>query len=137
MSEVFSSVPEFVAEPCQAPKPCQFCQQFPLYNPLEEMEHYGVKIFFCHTCKAEYLYWRTNQNYSSVSLYTEIQGKMYRWTYRTQGYSQLWWVKNPGIPGTRRNRDLQSILHVSPEEGIPDITPANINSRVRTWLLFL
>jgi len=138
MSEVFSSVTEFVpARSTMAPQPCRFCQQFPPSAPLEEMESYGVNVFFCPPCKAEYLYWRTSHNYSSVSLYTEIQGKTYRWTCMSQGISTLWWVKNPGIPGTRRNIDMQSILYISPEEGIPDITPANINDKVKIWLLFL
>jgi hypothetical protein len=138
MSEVFSSVPEFVAKPRQAPQPCQFCQQFPHYAPLEEMENHGVKVFFCHPCRAEYLCWDDNNTYSSVSIYTEIQNRIYRWTRWTntaKGAAQLWLIKNPGVPGTRRNQNLESVMYL--EKDIPDITPDNIKEKIKTWLLFL
>ena len=124
-------------------KPCKFCQQMATYAPLDELEIYGVKVFYCYQCKAEYLYYTsggTPTTYASVSLYTEINNKMYRWTIIENGHgksARLWWIKNPGIPGTRINSDLESVVYF--EDFVPpsDITPQNIMNKISLWLPFV
>lgn len=116
------------------PKPCQFCANGASYAPLDEMEKHGVKVYFCYECRAEYLYFSDGLA-ASVSLYTEINQRMYRWTVTSQNVAQLIYIKNPGIPGTRKNENLEFIK--SFQKDFPQVTPQNINEKLRTWLVFL
>src|SRR5579885_549689 len=112
---------------------CKFCQQEVPYKPLKEMEEHGIDVHFCYKCNAEYLYWKEKDedgDLVSWSLYVEISGKMYRWTYSTAETAQLWWIKDPGKPGTRRNYDLQFIYGCGKKSSyestaIPDMNPQN------------
>lgn len=130
----------------RTPKACTFCGGVAAYSPLVEMEEHNVKVYFCSDCRAEYLYfwdsrsenWRLHGNPSSISLYTTINDKMYRWTISSTGDGLLWYVKNPGVPGSRKNSDMEPVKSFRVKEGaVPDITPQNINDKVRTWLIFL
>jgi hypothetical protein len=138
MSEVFNITPEFTPK-LQKPQLCKFCGGQATYAPLEQMEDFGIKVFFCHPCGAEYLYYsreETPTTYASVSLYTEVKNKMYRWTVFDDGNrSTLWWVKDPGVPGSRINKDLVAILMFS--EAMPEVTPQTIQTKVQIWLPFL
>jgi hypothetical protein len=113
---------------------CQFCQQDATFAPLDEMKDYGVDVYFCHTCQAEYLVFQKTNFINSVSLYTTINKKMYRVTNIQNTLVQLWYIKNPGIPGTRKNTDLSLIA--SFKEDLPKVTPLNIKDKVRTLLVF-
>jgi hypothetical protein len=117
------------------PKPCKFCGKAASYCPLDEMEQYGVKVYFCHPCKAEYLFW-PNGVRSSISLYTIINHKTYRWTILKENTAQLWYVKDPGIPATRLNHNLDLIKFFNGSD-MPELTPQNINDKIRTWLIFI
>jgi hypothetical protein len=114
---------------------CQFCQKEPTHAPLKEMEEYKVDVYFCHDCKSEYLVFRDKQFINSVSLYTEINNKTYRVTNIRDAAVQLWYIKTPGIPGTRKNENLEML--VAFKEHLPHVTPENINEKVRNWLLLL
>lgn len=120
------------------PKPCQFCSNMAGYAPLDEMEKHNVGVYYCHTCKAEYLFFR-DARMASVSLYTAIKDKMYRWTVTSVGSAQLWYVSVPGIPGVKKNEGLVPIKSWDTSRGdtLPQLTPDNINEKLRTWLLFL
>lgn len=115
-------------------KPCRFCINGASYAPLNEMEKHDIKVYFCHDCKAEYLYFPDGLA-ASVSLYTEINQRMYRWTVSSQHVAQLTYIKDPGIPGTRKNENLEFIK--SFKKDYPHITPQNINEKIRVWLVFL
>jgi len=104
------------------------------YHPLEAMERHNVSVYFCHPCQAEYLFFRDGSR-ASVSLYTTIKDKMYRWTVTSVGSAQLWHVKEPGVPGVKVNEGMFTVKSFS--GNIPQLTPDNINEKVRTWLLFL
>jgi hypothetical protein len=108
------------------------------YAPLDEMESHGVGVFFCHPCKAEYLYFQSG-DLASSSLYTEINGRMYRWTMAYGGCGMLWFVKEPGIPGKKKNEGLEAVKSFDPDKGdiVPQLTPSNINEKLRTYLVFL
>jgi hypothetical protein len=120
------------------PQPCKFCNCNATYSPIPAMENYGAKIFFCHPCQAEYIrYTRgSHSKYPSVSLYVTIRDKMYRWTDSGEGqFANLWYVKEPGEPGARVNKLMVHLLGVTKD--IPELTPLNIESKIRAWLPFL
>lgn len=120
------------------PAICTFCGKAAPYAPLELMESNGVQVFFCKTCMAEYLYWPNQKLPFSTSLYVKINDRMYRWSvFSSSGVkkAQLWHIKKPGEPGTRVNRDLELIKYFT--NSIPDITPSNIDQKIRVWLTFL
>lgn len=127
-------------------KPCKFCEGFSIYSPIEQMDYHGVGVYFCHPCKAEYLYFgpnsrakRITSDLASTSLYTEINNRTYRWTVNSAGTAGLWRIKEPGTPGQKKNEGLVSIKSFSAHQGdtIPIITPSNVNEKIRTWLTFL
>jgi hypothetical protein len=119
-------------------KDCQFCLKSATRSPLEEMARHGVDVYFCHTCKAEYLYWG-DKELASWSLYTIHHDKMYRWTVAMEGFmsegAQLWYVKEPGIPGVKPNSKLELIKTFM--EDAPDITPENFPIKLPTYLVFI
>lgn len=114
---------------------CQFCKKEAPYKPLEEMEKLEVKVYFCFTCNAEYLVWK-NGSLGSISLYTIINKKMYRWTDNLHGTVSLNYVKEPGEPGVRTNK-LENILVLGPEVPKPSsVTPDNVEDKIRNYLIF-
>lgn len=119
---------------------CKYCNQEVPYRPLEVMERHNIKVHFCDACQAEYLYW-ANGVQNSVSLYTVINSKTYRWTVYKEIQATLWWVKTPGEPGTRVNQDLTMLKSFGGRDDEPDplpiLTPTSINEKLRTWLIFL
>jgi hypothetical protein len=118
------------------PIECKFCKGDAFFRPLKEMEVLEVHVHFCDKCQAEYL--RFNDGtIASVSLYTKINDHMYRWTVTSARTAQLWRVKDPGIPGTRVNRNLEPVMGFEIGDTIPEITPDNVEDKIRTWLVFL
>jgi hypothetical protein len=119
---------------------CKYCNQEVPYRPIEDMERYNVKVHFCDSCQAEYLIW-SNGVRNSVSLYTSINDKMYRWSVYKDITATLWWIKTPGEPGTRVNKDLTVIKSFGDRDDdtdpLPILTPSNIREKLRTWLIFL
>jgi hypothetical protein len=120
---------------------CKYCNQEVPYRPLAQMEQHNVKVHFCDTCQAEYLFW-SNGVQNSISLYTSINDKIYRWTVYKDIQGTLWWVKDPGEPGSRVNRNLVAIKSFGTEDSddpdfLPVLTPSNIKEKLRTWLIFL
>ena len=116
---------------------CQFCQQPAPYSPLEEMEMHAIKVYWCEPCHAEYLQFSESPHVNSCSLYTTVSGRMYRWTVSALGQASLWYIKKPGIPGVKVNRETQQLMHLSKEDVQPVITPQNIHHKISTYLLFL
>lgn|SRR5574338_141405 len=119
------------------PIPCKFCGQGAGYAPLQELSAYGIDVYFCKPCSAEYVFWSRlakDESYTSCSLYTEINGKMFRLTFQSDGAANLWYIKNPGVPGTRANRDLDMLKAFTHH---PDVNPQNINEKIKTWLVFI
>ncbi len=122
-----------------SPKACKFCGRGSTFAPLEEMEEHGVHVYFCHPCKAEYLYY-WDDTLASTSLYVEIGSKTYRWTVSHDEITgALWHVKTPGVPGRRRNVDLIIIKSFDTRKGevVHVLTPETVTDKIKTWLLFL
>lgn len=119
-------------------KTCQFCTKEISDAPVNEMAKHGVGVYFCHPCQAEYLYFRSG-TCASVSLYTTINERCYRWTVTSVDTAQLWYVKEPGIPGVRKNEGMEPVKGFSKSDGdtIPELTPSNVNGKIRVWLPFL
>ena len=117
-------------------EPCKFCGQEVEYKPLEEMKQYGVAVYFCYKCLTEYIYWMNSNfgDYISVSIYATHNNKMYRWT-TTGTAAHLWYIKTPGIPGTRKNENLELLKTFN--QDIPTITPDNFLEKLSVYLLFI
>ena len=131
MSEVFNGTSEFPT-PSLPPVPCQFCDKRAAYSPLPELELYGMRVFFCHPCQAEYVY---RENLWSSSIYADVNGKKYRWTNFGDRYT-LYHILNPGIPGVRLNRGIDHVASFKKEDAV-GITPSNLVAKIKTWLPFL
>lgn len=114
-------------------KICKFCGEIAPYTPLPSVEQHQIKIHFCKDCNAEYLSY-DDLTTISISLYVEINNKMYRFTSSWSG-NILWLIKEPGIPGFQRNKDFQIIQKLGKDD--LGITPKNIKDKVQTWLTFL
>lgn len=124
---------------------CRFCLQEVPYKPLKEMDENDIDVHFCYTCNAEYLYWKLfgeNENeWVSWSLYVTIGDKMYRWTYSSAETAQLWYVKEPGEPGTRANHKLDLLYYCGFKNAlestpIPDINPQNAVEKIKLLIMF-
>lgn len=114
---------------------CQFCGKYAQYSPIEDMKKFNAKVYFCYTCSVEYIYWG-NGGYTSISIYSTYNNKMYRWSFiASTGEAFLFYVKIPGIPGTRRNDGVELIK--SFKSNIPTITPANFVDKLAVYLLFI
>lgn len=118
------------------PQPCMFCPNMAGYSPLGEMEYFRVSVYFCHNCNAEYLYYRDGTR-ASHSLYIKIEEKTYRWTVTCAGEAVLFYVKEPGIPGVKKNEGLTAIMSFNKDDKYPYITPQTIETKIRVWLPFL
>jgi hypothetical protein len=119
---------------------CKFCKAPATYAPVDRMDSFGIKVYFCHPCSAEYLYFTRGdapcEKPSSFSLYTVINSKMYRWTVRADDGVQVWHVKKPGIPGVSINQDMTPVVYIKDIE-TANINPQNIQVKLQTWLPFL
>ncbi len=120
------------------PKPCSYCGGFAGYAPIPEMDYHEADVYFCHRCQAEYVYFRRSESLANTSLYTTINGKMYRWS-ENRGIGQLFHIKIPGITGQKKNEGLEMVRAFDPDRGdaVPHITPQNIADKIRTILVFL
>lgn len=116
------------------PYPCKFCGRGASYAPLFELEKFEVDVYFCHFCQAEFVVGKDIGFFGSVSIYTEISGRMFRFTYNSDNSATIWFIGEPGVPGKRTNKNLKPIKNFSIA---PDVTPFNITEKLRTWLLFI
>jgi len=133
MSEVFNTIPEFIPL-ALPPVPCRFCGKDAIYSPIRAMENYEINIFFCHPCQTEYLY-TEDQKLWSNSIYTDVNGKKYRWTDFGGRYT-LYCILKPGIPGHSVNVGISWVAHFNREDAV-GITPTNLADKIKTWLPFL
>lgn len=121
------------------PKPCKFCGQGAGYHPLKQMDKYGMDVYFCHVCQAEYVYYQSG-TLSGFNIYIKINNKTYRWSSSPDGKTaSVWHIGEPGVPGVKANRRSTCLKQFSADAGdiFPSITPQNIESKLRTWLVFL
>lgn len=92
-----------------------------------------IEAYFCYDCNYEYALLGGVENHH---LYTTINNRMYRWSVEEDGATaRLWYVGEPGIPGVQPNRKMFHIK--SFKEHFPQITPQNIERKLRFILLFL
>jgi len=116
---------------------CKFCKESTVDKSLNVTPQRNMKVDFCETCHAEYVYWvDTDKTPYAVHLYTTINDKLYRWSfYEDEQEGRLWYYEEPGIPGLKPNRKakLLKVFH----DYFPDITPVNITDKVKMILLFL
>jgi hypothetical protein len=118
-------------------KTCKFCQQETQFVPLiDERINETFDIYFCATCNAEYLCIVGESKIWSYSLYTDINEKLYRWTVSGIMGAHVWHIGKPGIPGKIPNKNTKLITTIK-QEPLPDVTPQNVNHKLRTWITFL
>lgn len=117
-------------------KLCDFCRKEVPPAPLNELTVHGMDVYFCLNCSAEYVYMEKGIGLPvSVHQYIKINDKMYRWSVSNiDGKAHLWYVKSPGVPGIRPNRDMH---HLITFKHYPRITPENIEAKIRMMLIFL
>jgi len=119
--------------------PCKFCQKETAPVPLiikggnGDNKYHTFDVHYCYDCAAEYVDWA---GVVSIHLYVTINNRMYRWSVEDKGsLARLWYVGEPGEPGVRANRKM--FLIKSFKEDFPQITPENIERKLRFILLFL
>lgn len=125
---------------------CTFCQKETLDKslPLEPSNMSAktgrlLRVNFCEKCLAEYVYWSEGDEIPFVTnLYITINDKMYRWSrdYH-EGKGRLWYVEEPGEPGSRPNKKLKLLKTFHKADETPNITPQNIVEKVKLILLFM
>jgi hypothetical protein len=118
-------------------KTCTFCQKTATYAPIEEMELYSGKVYFCYDCQAEYIY--VDDILSYTSLYTEIDGRVFRWSISKCGSTSIWRIIEPGIPAIRKNGRTKLVKYFDIKCGDPIqlLTPQNVNKKLKIWITFL
>lgn len=116
-------------------KICKFCNHEALSKPLKDVSlHFDV--YYCFTCEAEYLYMTKDDELWSYNLYTFINGELYRWSVSGFGNGHIWYIGSPGVPGEVPNRNAK-LIRTFKSLPLPDVTPQNINNKLKTWLTFL
>lgn len=114
------------------PVKCRYCNKDAPYTPLEKYEKLGIKIYFCVSCQAEYVF--QHEHAWSESIYISIGHRMFRWTLIGRS-GQIWHIGKPGVPGHLENQELSFLKEF--RYNIPNITPNNIHQKLQTWLPFL
>jgi hypothetical protein len=114
---------------------CKFCGKEASYEPLDIEDNIMHDVFFCHHCSVEYIYWNWESGHAMhFSIYKTFNNKMYRWSpYGSTAH--LWLIRNPGIPGTKRNENLELIKTF--RGNLPNITPDNFVDKLSVYLLFI
>lgn len=122
-------------------KVCNFCQQPTQYAPLPTGSGYGanrikvLRVHFCFECSAEYVFWADDSALAATHLYATVNDKMYRWsTSPSEKVARLWYVQKPGIPGKQPN---EGMVLLKTFEEFPEITPTNVEEKIRFMLPFL
>ena len=116
--------------------PCRFCQKAADYVPLQVSPKHRFEVHYCFNCQAEFVDHKIDCG-KTVHLYTSISNRMYRWSIMEDidGYAgSLWYIGEPGEPGVRPNRKLKMLKTFS---NPPEVTPENVERKIRFMLLFL
>lgn len=115
---------------------CKFCHKDTVYVPLQISKTRKFEVYYCYDCSAEYVNYGDTD---SVHIYATLNNKMYRWSVNSitdqDDYGTIWYVGEPGIPGEQPNRKMKMLKSFNTY--LPDITPENIERKLRFMLLFL
>ncbi len=120
---------------------CRFCQKEARYVPISRRTR-TLFIYFCDDCQAEYVFFEPGENAPlfSYNLYTVINDQTYRWSVYPGGSGDdkplgtLSSIGEPGIPGERYNRRVRRVTSF---EDFPEMTPQNVEQKIRIILTFL
>lgn len=115
---------------------CKFCQKDMAYVPLTVSRSGRSATFhahYCHNCNYEFVPLGNMKNHH---LYRMVGGRMYRWTYEeTTNVARIWYIGQPGVPGVSPNKDLKLLKTF--EEHFPEVTPQNVEDKLKLVLVFL
>jgi hypothetical protein len=114
-------------------KSCKYCNSKLISISCEENYLYNITILYCIECRAEYFY-ISNDKLSSISLYTSINDKIYRWTEIINGVRQLWHVIKYERPGSRSLINNKKILTI--KNSSINLNPKNIQEKIKSYLNF-
>jgi hypothetical protein len=104
----------------------------PLVISHNGMSALQLNAYYCYNCNYEYAPIGGMKNHH---LYRIINDKMYRWSFEeTTNVARVWYVGEPGIPGETPNKKLE--LLKSFEERFPEVTPQNVEEKLRLVLVF-
>jgi len=110
---------------------CQFCNNETTYHPIDILNRYTLKVYFCYPCQAEYVSMFGNR----IHIYATLNDRLYRWTNNDNCLGQLWIINSPGIPGSELNEDVELLKTF--KENMPEINPSNAKEKIKLLLLFL
>lgn len=117
-------------------KLCKFCSKNAEHRPLKEIAS-AFDVYFCYDCSTEYLYVaKDDDELWGYSIYTYINNELYRWTMSGMGHAHIWLIGTPGVPGSIPNTNTKLVKTIK-QKPLPDVTPKNINHKIKTWLTFL
>lgn len=108
---------------------CSFCQTSVPPAPIQSLAAFGIDVYFCYTCNAEYVDYK---NKITVSLYTSIEDKLYRWSIYDHAH-RLYSYKTFGIPGKSVNTGAKLLATLPPS----DIHPHNVRNKIKLFLTFI
>lgn len=108
---------------------CKFCRDEMVYCPIDVQSHM-FEVHYCYNCSYEVVVgW-------GESLYKIVNERMYRWSLVAETeVARLWHVGEPGIPGERPNRKMKLVKTFNSHH--PNVTPDNIEQKIKFMLLFL
>ena len=100
------------------------------YKPLTLRSSHTFDVHYCYNCNYEVVKgWGNN-------LYVSIGNRMYRWSITDEdSVARIWYIGEPGVPGVRANRKM--FLVKTFNDHFPQITPQNIEQKLKFMLLFL
>lgn len=119
-------------------KLCRFCCQKLRHSHMPELEENDIQIYVCDPCQSEYIY--SNEGaLISLSIYTKIKERHYRWTVTSPDQAALWRVSfypESNSKPAYGQHDYAKMIK-SWKQDIPNISPSNIYQKVQTYLIFL
>lgn len=118
---------------------CIFCQstlstiQSDYFSYIQE--DCNIFIFFCNHCYADFITFK-NLSLASSSLYTVINNHTYKWSQPPNLSKKLWIIPNGQIP-CFPVKPHPSLLIKQFSPSSPNLSPHNINKKIKTLLAFL
>lgn len=112
---------------------CSFCGKVTPEVKCDGLNKHGLDVYYCNECSTEYLYW-SDGKFAGIYLYVNIGERSYRWSTnsdKTKGYLRRC------QPSPHAETPYPVKLLASFDAPLPEITPDNIEQKVKTMLVFL
>jgi len=113
---------------------CKYCSRDLNQIDSDENKRINAKVFYCESCRAEYLF-TSNNILASVSMYVTFNDRVYRWTEINNGKRQLWHVLNFKSPGSRSLSNNKNIFSI--ENSTINLTPETVINKIKFYIQIL